>query len=55
MKVSGRRKREGIERGKIRKVTWLLERRHMKNLGEGFLVIVNDILAPMISLQKQLS
>lgn len=55
MKVSVRRKKEGIEKGKLEKRSWLLERKLKKNLREQSLVIVNDMLASMMLLQKQLS
>ena len=55
MKVSVRRKKEGIEKGKLEKLSWLLERRLKKSLREGSLVIINDMLASMMLLQKQLS
>lgn len=55
MKVSVRRKKEGIEKGKLEKRSWLLERKLKKNLRERSLVIVNDMLASMMLLQKQLS
>ena len=55
MKVSVWRKKEGIEKRNLEKLSWLLERRLMKNLREGSLVIVNDVLASTMLLQKQLS